>query len=148
MAANDEVARPGTAAQRHLWFGWWSLALFAAGGLILETLHGFKVGSYLDASNDTRRLMWTLAHAHGALIGVLNVLYGLTLGLESKPVRPSHALMAAGVLLPLGFFLGGLVYYGGDPGFGIVLVPAGAVLLIAALVSIARRAYSRSSMRR
>ncbi len=148
MAANDEVARPGTAAQRHLRFGWWSLAMFAAGGLILETLHGFKVSSYLDVSNDTRRLMWTLAHAHGALIGVLNILYGLTLGQESTAHRPSHALMAAGVCLPLGFFLGGLVHYGGDPGLGIVLVPVGALLLIGALVSIARRPYSRSSMRR
>ena len=52
----------------------------------------------------------------------------------------SRALVAAGVLLPLGFFLGGLVYYGGDPGLGIVLVPIGAILLIAALISIARDA--------
>jgi hypothetical protein len=32
--------------------------------------------------------------------------------------------------MPLGFFLGGLKFYGGDPGLGIVLVPIGAALLL------------------
>jgi hypothetical protein len=116
--------------------------VFAGLGLTLEALHGFKVGAYLDVSNGPRRLMWTLAHAHGALIGVINILYGLTLdsGARTGSDFASRALVAAGVLLPLGFFLGGLVYYGGDPGLGIVLVPIGAILLIAALISIARDA--------
>ena len=46
---------------------------------------------------------------------------------------------AASVLLPGGFFLGGVVFYAGDPGIGVLLVPAGAALLLYAIFSIARR---------
>lgn len=46
---------------------------------------------------------------------------------------PGACLLAATVMLPAGFLLGGLVVYGGDPGFAIVLVPMGAVLLLAGL---------------
>ena len=59
--------------RRHLRFGWWSLLLFATLGLVLESLQGFKVRAYLDVSNETRRLMWTLAHAHGTLGGLLHL---------------------------------------------------------------------------
>ena len=65
--------------RRHLRFGWWSLLVFLTLGFTLELLHGFKVGMYLDASNETRRLMWTLAHAHGSLLGLIHVLFGLSL---------------------------------------------------------------------
>lgn len=37
--------------------------------------------------------------------------------------------MAASVLLPGGFFLGGIFIHGGDPGLGIFLVPLGAGFL-------------------
>ena len=52
--------------RRHLRVGWWALLVFLSMGIALETLHGFKIGFYLDASNHTRLLLWTLAHAHGA----------------------------------------------------------------------------------
>lgn len=42
--------------------------------------------------------------------------------------------------MPGGFFLGGIAFYSGDPGFGILLVPFGAVLLLAAVFLIARAA--------
>lgn len=126
-------------ALRHQRLGWWSLAVFATLGLGLETLHGLKVGLYLDVGNDTRRLLWTLAHAHGALVGALHVLYGLTL--QSVPASPlaSRCLTLAGVLLPAGFFIGGIDVHGGDPGLGVLLVPPAGVLLIVALVAIAKR---------
>jgi hypothetical protein len=129
-------------ARRHLRFGWWSLLVFASAGLVLESLHGFKVRAYLDTSNETRRLMWTLAHAHGTLLAIVNVVAGLAW--RSAPAMPpnprlmSSALLAASVLLPGGFFLGGVAFYGGDPGMGTLLVPVGAVLLLFALFSIAR----------
>lgn len=135
------AATPQRLARRHLRVGWWSLFAFAALGLTLEALHGFKVGAYLDVSNDTRRLMWTLAHAHGTLVGVVNVLFGLTLtsaAASGNHVLTSRCLIGAGLLLPAGFFLGGLVFHAGDPGLGIVLVPVGAVLLLVGLVRIAR----------
>jgi hypothetical protein len=130
-------------SRRHLRFGWWSVLLFATFGLSLEALHGFKVGAYLDVSNETRRLMWTLAHAHGTLLGLLHVLFGLTVAafpeLVAGHVRlVSRSLVAASILLPGGFFLGGIVFYSGDPGLGVLLVPAGAVLLLTAVYYIAR----------
>jgi hypothetical protein len=129
-------------ARRHLRLGWWTLLVFAALGLILESLQGFKVAAYLDVSNDTRRTMWRLAHTHGTLLGAINVLFALTLRSSSATAaaapRISIALIAATVLLPLGFFFGGVVFYAGDPGIGVLLVPLGAVLLLLALFSIAR----------
>ncbi len=125
---------------RHLRIGWLTIALFGLLGLVLETFHGFKVGAYLDRANETRRLMWTLAHAHGTLIGVLHLAMAFTLqsvGLDGPRVqRASTALLAAGALLPAGFFLGGVRFYAGDPGLGIALVPIGAVLLIYAAAQV------------
>ena len=132
------------ASRRHLRFGWWSLLVFATLGLVLESLHGFKVRAYPDVSNETRRLMWTLAHAHGTLLAVIHIAFGLTLRGGSVPALAnprliSTSLYAASVLLPGGFFLGGVVFYAGDPGVGVLLVPAVGVLLLYAIFSIARR---------
>jgi hypothetical protein len=134
-------------ARRHLRFGWWSLLVFATLGLFLETLHGFKVRAYLDVSNETRRLMWTLAHAHGTLLAVVHLIFGLTIAafpdLSSRNLRlVSTSLIAASVLLPGGFLLGGIAFYSGDPGLGVLLVPAGAVLLLTAVFYVARDAQS------
>jgi hypothetical protein len=130
-------------AQRHLRFGWWSLLLFASLGLTLEALHGFKVRAYVDTSNETRRLVWTLAHAHGIGLALVHIAFGLMLrvapdtGAGSAPAI-SAALVAASVLLPGGFFLGGVAFYAGDPGVGIALVPVGAASLLYAVFTIAR----------
>src|SRR5882724_5857782 len=99
MAADIDYAR------RHLRFGWWSLLVFATLGLALEAFHGFKIRAYLDASSETRRLMWTLAHAHGTLLSLVHIVYALTLrGVPSlQPLRPaliSGSLIGASVLLP------------------------------------------------
>ena len=87
MVANSEspkTANPApsdfTALVRlHLRFGWWALCGFVLLGIVLEGLHGLKLGFYLDLSNATRRHMWTLAHAHGTLLGLINIAYALTL---------------------------------------------------------------------
>ena len=133
---------PTEYSDRHVRLGWWWLLVFAGLGLILETLHGFKVGAYLNVSNDTRRLMWRLAHAHGTLLGAVNILFGLTLRSATgstfrDPRTISLLLIGANVLLPVGFFLGGVQFYGGDPGLGVLVVPIGAILLLAALFLIA-----------
>ena len=117
--------------------------MFAAIGLFLESLQGFKVAAYLDVSNETRRLMWRLAHAHGGLLAVVNILFALSLKNQPPAAIPgvqriSVSLIAATILLPLGFFLGGVIVYGGDPGIGVLLVPVGAALLLLALFLIAR----------
>ena len=137
--------------RRHLRFGWWSLLVFATLGLVIETLHGFKVRAYLDVSNETRRLMWTLAHAHGTLLAVVHVLFGLTVAALPSP-GPRHVrlisrvLVAASVLLPGGFFLGGITFYSGDPGLGVLLLPVGAVLLLTAVFYVARGADALDRM--
>jgi len=134
---------PAGLSRRHFLVGWWSVFGFAGLGLLLEAFHGFKIGAYLDVSNETRRLMWTLAHAHGTLLGLVHIVFGLTLvqlpRLPPAAVRlASQALVGASIFLPLGFFLGGVRFYAGDPGLGIALVPVGAVLLLAGVWQIAR----------
>jgi hypothetical protein len=130
-------------SQRHLRVGWWSLLLFGGAGLVLETLHGFKVSAYVDPSNETRRLMWTLAHAHGTLLAFIHLVFALALRsvpeLRARDLRTiSFSLVAASVMLPGGFFLGGVAFYSGDPGLGVLLVPFGALFLLASLYLIAR----------
>jgi hypothetical protein len=138
-APQAEAGDARSCAHRHLRFGWWSLLCFATLGIVLETLHGFKVGWYLSASNETRRLMWTLAHAHGVLLALVHVAFGLCAYVLPDSARrlrraASPCLVAASILLPGGFFLGGLYLYSGDPGLGIFLVPAGAALLLVAVL--------------
>ena len=128
-------------SDRHLRFGWWSLFAFLTLGVLLEALHGFKLGWYLNVDVEMRRLMFTLAHAHGTLLALVNIAAGLTMrtvkGFELAKA-PSLALLWGSVLLPLGFFLGGLVIHDGDPGLGVLLVPVGALLLLYGVYSAAR----------
>jgi len=121
----------------NLRFGLWSLLAYLTLGLGLEALHGFKVGWYLDFA--TRRLMWTLAHAHGVLLSVLTIGFGALLRLAPEPaVRwqrvASACLIASAVLLPGGFLLGGIYVHGGDPGAAVVLSPVGGALLFVAVL--------------
>jgi hypothetical protein len=134
--ARQPSARIDTAVfiRRHLRFGWWSLLVFITLGAVLETMHGFKIGFYLDVANETRRLMWRLAHAHRVLLAVIHIVFAATVRIvtdwSDRPrTTASRSLMAASLMLPGGFFLGGLVIYDGDPGLGIALVPPGAALL-------------------
>jgi len=128
--------------QRHLRWGWITLLVFLTLGLGLESLHGFKVQAYLSVMNETRRLMWTLAHAHGALLGLVHL--GFAFSVHCTPAWTSrtrsfvsYALLAAGVLMPGGFLLGGIWVYAGDPGLGIMLVPVGGILLFVAVLGAA-----------
>lgn len=148
MPAPPSEVRPDY-VRRHLRFGFWALALFLTLGATLEALHGFKVGFYLDVSNETRRLMWTLAHAHGALLSLVNVVVGVALRAvpeladdRRRTGLASTMLVAATVLLPAGFFAGGVTFYSGDPGIGIALVPPGAACLLIAVVQLARASGS------
>ena len=73
---------------RHLRFGWWSLLLFLTMGIVLEVMHGFKVGWYLDVGNETRRLLLRLAHAHGTLLSLVHVVFALTLRTGALAIQP------------------------------------------------------------
>lgn len=127
----------GELIRRHVRVGWIAMLIYFGGGLVLEALHGFKVDAYLGVDNETRRHLWTLAHAHGSLLGLVNLAFGWTLsrpaGFSEGAARfASRCFVGATVLMPAGFFLGGVVFYGGDPGIGIALLPIGAVLLLVA----------------
>src|SRR5207247_3749334 len=107
---------------RNLRFGWWSLLVFLSLGGVLETLHGFKIGWYVDVGNETRRLMFTLAHAHGTLLALVNIVVGLTVRiLDRFALRSSvsFGLIWDAILLPGGFFLCGIVICDGDTGLGV-----------------------------
>lgn len=135
--SNDSTSFPGP--QWHLRIGWLSLLIFLSLGMFLESLHAFRATWYLNVGEaETRRLMWTLAHAHGTLFALLHVAFGATISIASSwrsrsRALASYCLTAAGILLPVGFFLGGLYVYDGDPGLGIFLVPPGALLMFLAV---------------
>lgn len=126
----------------HLLRGWVSLLVFTLLGITLEGLHAWKSQLYLGVDNETRRLLWTLAHAHGIGLALLQLGFAATLGLlVPRPISgrlrlASRLLGWASVLVPLGFFLGGLTTYGADPGLGVLLVPVGALALVVALVCV------------
>ena len=147
MKARKDSPRPETAPadeasvdfRRHLRFGWWSLLAWLSLGLLLEGFHGFKAGFYLDAPQQTRRLMWTLAHAHGTLLATVNLAFGMTVKLVPgwAPASRRQAgwwLLGASVLLPLGFLVAGVRVHGGDPGIGIFLVAVGGLMLVVAVL--------------
>ena len=135
----------------HFLAGWWLLLVFVALGTALEAFHGLKVGFYLDLGNATRRLMWTLAHAHGVLLGLVNIAFAVTLQSRGMPAEKariaSASLLGASVLLPGGFLLGGIVVYGGDPSPGVLLTPVGAVLLLVSAFLVLRSIGNRKPAR-
>jgi hypothetical protein len=124
------------ATRRALVWGWCLLAVFLPLGLTFEALHALKLRVYLDSS--VRREMWTLAHAHGNLLGILCLVFA-SLGERAIPdVKRREScslwLRIGSLLMPLGFFLGGILGSEGDPSLGILLVPVGGAALLVALV--------------
>ena len=124
------------ATRKAVVLGWFLLAVSLPLGMTLEALHALKVPVYLGSP--IRRELWTLAHAHGNLLGVLCLVFG-ALGERTVPDEParrsvSRWLRIGSVAMPAGFFLGGILSYEGDPSLGILLVPLGGLCLLFALV--------------
>lgn len=151
MTTKDSPLEGRALVRRHLEIGWWSLLLFLTMGLALEALHGLKVGWYVNVSEHTRRLMWTLAHAHGTLLAIVHIAFAATLSVAGLAagvrLRTASTCLSLAILcLPGGFFLGGLFFWGGDPGLGILFVPIGGLLLLAAVLSTARELRASGSL--
>ena len=127
---------PDKSTRRTVVTGFALLAVFVPMGLTLEALHALKVQVYLGSS--MRREMWTLAHAHGGILGVLCLVYGSVaerwLADASRRESIATFLRWGAILMPCGFFLGGVANHEGDPSLGIVLVPIGGLLLLFALL--------------
>src|SRR5437879_13127140 len=127
LSTNDPVADVRRRlARRHHVVGWCGLLIFLSVGGFLESLHGFKIGFYLDPGHKLRRELWTLAHAHGTLLGLLHV--GFAAGLVHfgrwtalRLKLASFFLIDAIVFIPLGFFLGGTTHSEGDPSLAVWL---------------------------
>ena len=122
-------------ATRHVRAGWTLLLVFMIGGLVLETLHGFKIDFYLNVQQGMTRLMWTLSHATGTVLGLVHIAFAFTC--HVRPVWPlkqralaSTSLMSASIYGPAGLFLAGVFAKEGRPGLGILLLPPGLLLLV------------------
>ena len=138
MTKHSNNTNTATIAHRHLRFGCWALLFFLATGIVLESLHGFKVGWYMDVDNSARRLLMRLGHAHGTLLAVVNIVFALVMRVRMGPdgrrlLIASACLICATLMLPGGFLLGGIFAYPetGDPGLAtIILSPVGGLLLL------------------
>ena len=134
---NDKLMR------RHLRIGWWSILCFLSWGVVLEALHVFGAEFYRGVGAETSRLMWRLAHVHGALLGLVHIAFGVRIFIAAGWISTSrriasYCLLLASILLPAGFLLGGVFVSGGDPSVGVALVPVGALLLFTAVLLTAR----------
>lgn len=125
--------------ERHLRLSLALVAVFLASGLWLEAMIGLRAEGWLD--DPLRREFLRLGHAHGGLLGLLNV--GLAWALERLGTPASWAgkirwaTWMGALLVGLGFMLGGLLHGPTDPGLPILVVPAGAMLLLAGLIATA-----------
>jgi hypothetical protein len=117
--------------------GWIWLAIWIVFGILIEGLIGFRNPALLD--DLIRKEMFRLAHAHGTLLNVVLIVGAICVRLELISISPIAALglRGAALLLPLGFFFGGLRHFKDDPGIGIFLVPLGAILLLVSAIWIA-----------
>jgi len=142
----NQPASSTAADRRLLATGFWLLAFSLPLGLTLEALHALKVPVYLDSA--LRRELWTLAHAHGNLLGLFCLVAALLssrLALAASQRRFATLTAAGSVLMPLGFLFGGIGNREGDPSWGILLVPVGGIMLLVALVSAGIAALRREA---
>jgi len=136
---NDEL--------RRCWrFGWTSLAAWALFGLALEAAHGFKLAAYLD--DNLRHTILRLAHAHGVILALVVLAVAKASPLSetdaagARAARRTAGLVRAGAfLVPVGFALGGIAPHEGDPGWPVVLVPLGGLLLVSGLIRLAWQSW-------
>lgn len=130
-------------ARTHRLYGWTALLIWLLFGTLLEALHGFKISDYL--LDPIRREFWSLAHFHGVGFAIVNLIYVRWAEADGLNVAQrklaSRMLLGASILMPLGFFLGGLIHFEGDPGIGIILSPIGALLVLITAALQARAAW-------
>ncbi|MCR9164162.1 MAG: hypothetical protein ACE37F_24525 [Nannocystaceae bacterium] len=123
----------------HLRASLWSLAAFLGMGMWLEAMFGLRVAGVLD--DPLRREFLRLGHAHGGLLALANLGIGWALErLQTPPGWATRVRLASwlgALLVGLGFVGGGLWHGPADPGPLVLLVPAGALMLVTSLVATA-----------
>ncbi len=141
MAGGCRLRLQGTAvsAERHLRATIALLALFLASGLWLEAMLGLRIQGWVD--DPLRREFLRLGHAHGGLLALVNV--GLAWALERLQTPSAWAekirvaALSGAALVGVGFMVGGLTHGPTDPGWPVLIVPAGAMAMLASLVAAA-----------
>jgi hypothetical protein len=112
-------------------------AAFLALGLGLEAMIGLRDPAFFEDA--TRRELLRLGHAHGGVLALLNL--GLSWALarlcppDAWAQKIRVAALLGAVLVGAGFLGGGLWHGPTDPGPLVLLVPAGALLLLCALAA-------------
>lgn len=109
-------------------FAWICFWIFF--GLLLDSFLGTKQLFYI--SNPMRREMWRLAHTHGTLITLVFLAYMHFRGIAKK--QHENMMFIGAILMPVGFFLGGIVTTEIDPFVGVFLVPIGGFLFVLGLL--------------
>jgi hypothetical protein len=127
-------SHPTTGAAPLIRQGWISLALWIAFGILVEGFRAFRSPAVLDDA--VRQDMFRLAHAHGTLLNLVLIAAAICARLDLVRLGSgaSLGLRVSVILLPAGFLIGGLWHFKDEPGLGILLVPIGAVLLLASAV--------------
>ncbi len=115
------------------------VAAFLGIGLLLEALLGLRISGWADDA--LRRELLRLGHAHGGLLGLLNL--GLAWAMERLRTpavwagRIRVAALVGAAAVGLGFIGGGLWHGPTDPGPVVLIVPAGALLLLSSVLAVA-----------
>lgn len=126
-------------AELHLRLSLAMLAAFLAAGLALEATLGLRAEGFM--ADPLRREFLRLGHAHGAILSLVNVALAWAMHRLATPdpwaprIRIAALVGACGV--GLGFCGGGLWHGPTDPGPLVLLAPAGALLLLPALLAVA-----------
>lgn len=115
------------------------VAAFVASGLCLELMLGLRVPGWVD--DPLRREFLRLGHAHGGILGILNLalawaLQRLATG-EGWARRIRVAALGGAAFVGVGFIGGGVWHGPTDPGPLVFIVPAGAVAMLVAVVAAA-----------
>lgn len=115
------------------------LALFLCSGLLIEGALGNRIQGYVNDA--LLREFVRLGHAHGGLLLVVNLGMAAAIRELETPeawARPARwAGLSGAVLVGIGFASAGVWHGPTDPGPTVLLVPAGALALIGALVVVA-----------
>jgi hypothetical protein len=124
---------------RHLRLALLLVAVFLASGLWLEAMFALRERGWMD--DDLRREFLRLGHAHGGLLGLVNIALSFAMHrLATPPLwarRIRVAALSGALLVAFGFFGGGLWHGQTDPGPLVLVVPAGAMLVFASLIAVA-----------
>jgi len=123
--------------------GWIGIAFWMSFGLLVEGLIGFRTPVYLQ--DPVRRELFRLAHTHGTVLSMLLLIVVLYLAknLIAPPLAALWSLRIGTILMPVGFFLGGIWHYESDPGVFVFLAPVGGLMIIFGVIAIAASTFKK-----